>query len=133
MNIIKIIINMCCILAASVMLFTTISNLNNGWEGDGIADEKSIGYISIPIGGHTEISAEKTTVFSRSYALIPVSLSAPKMLYVESNDNGKFSSSSDVISFWLFFVVIAYGWYRIIYTAWKFISIMVQKNRGNNA
>lgn len=132
MHVIKAIVNMCCILTALMIPVTTIHNLANNWEGDDIAHEKSIGYMSIPIGGSSITGPEITTIFSRSYALIPVSLSAPKMLYVSSDDNGKLSSSFDVTSFWLFFSVIAYGWYRIIYTTIKFRERIKSKNRGSD-
>lgn len=133
MYFIKAIVNMCCILAALIVPVTTIHNLTNYWEGDDIANEKSIGFISIPIGGSSVTSSETTAIFSRSYALIPASFSAPKMLYVSSEDNGQLSSSFDVTSFWLFFSVIAYGWYRIIYTTIKFRERIKHKNGGSNA
>ena len=112
---------------------TTIHNLNNYWEGDDIAHENSIGYISIPIGGSSITSSETTTIFGRSYALFPVSFSTPKMLYVSSEDNGQLRTSFDATSFWLFFSVIVYGWYRIIHTTIKFRERIKRKNNGSDA
>jgi len=133
MHFIKVIVNLCCILAALMVPVTTIHNLNNYWEGDDIAHENSIGYISIPIGGSSITSSETTTIFSRSYALFPVSFSTPKMLYVSSEDNGQLRTSFDATSFWLFFSVIVYGWYRIIHTTIKFRERIKRKNNGSDA
>ncbi len=102
----KFLFMLCALMAfASIIL-----NAAQPWEGDQAAKNHTNGYLSFAIGG----SSVGTEIHSRSYALIPISLAAPKMLFVAKSEKGDFTTDTDIFAFWLFGCVIVYGWYLII-------------------
>jgi hypothetical protein len=113
----KFIFMLSAFIAAANSIFNTVSP----WEGDSTAKKHTHGYLSLAVGGSSLGSA----ITSRSYALIPISISAPKMLFVSKSGAGEFSIETDQFAFWLFGSVIIYGWYLII----KLIQKMVRTQR----
>jgi len=105
-------------LCALMALAGIILNAANPWEGDQAANNHAEGYLSFAIGG----SSVGSEIQSRSYALIPISLASPKMLFVTKSGSGEFTAETDFFSFWLFGCVIAYGWYLIIKSAKNIIQ-----------
>ena len=98
------------VLTAVISIFIIYSNITTPWEGDREVSKYSVGYLSIPLGG----SSEGSKILSRSYALIPLSLSTPQMLFLTKNSDSTFSADKDSFAFWLFGGFITLGWYFII-------------------
>ena len=98
------------IFASAMALGSGISNIFLPWEGEETARTYSKGYLHIAVGG----SSVGTEIKSRSYALIPISLSMPKMLFISKEESGKFSAEYNQFAFWLFGSLIVYGWYLTI-------------------
>lgn len=97
-------------LCSVIALASIIMNAASPWEGEQAASRHTNGYVSLAIGG----SSVGSDIQSRSYVLVPVSFSAPKMLFISKTDTGKYTTESDQFAFWLFGIIIVYGWYLII-------------------
>jgi len=102
----KFLFMLCALMALASSIFNAVSP----WDGDQTTSNHTQGYLSLAIGG----SSVGSEIQSRSYALIPVSFSTPKMLFISKTGTGEFTAESDQFSFWLFGIVIVYGWYLII-------------------
>lgn len=95
---------------ALMALASSILEIVQPWEGNQAAKEYAQGYYPLAVGG----SSVGNEIKSRNYALIPISVAAPKMLFVSKVENGVFNTNVEASPFWLFGAIIIYGWYLII-------------------
>lgn len=95
---------------ALMALASSILEIVHPWEGRQAAKEHAQGYFPLAVGG----SSVGYEIKSRNYALMPISVAAPKMLFVSKSENGAFKTKVEISSFWLFGAIIVYGWYLII-------------------